>query len=51
MVIIFIRNLQKRKSYKAFDWNLPINGFDDFSQTTYAEDNTPNAKEDCLKRL
>ena len=51
MVIIFIRNSQKRKSYKAFVWNLPINGFDDFSQTTYAEDNTPNAKEDCLKKI
>ena len=33
-----------------FERNLPINEFDDFSQTTYAENNTPNATEDCVKR-
>ena len=33
-----------------FDWNLPINAFEDFSKTTYAEDKTPNTKEDCVKK-
>ena len=33
-----------------FEGNLPINAFDDFSQTTCAEDNTPNATEDCVKK-
>ena len=29
-----------------FGWNFPVNAFDDFSQTSYAEDNTPNATKD-----
>ena len=33
-----------------FERNLPINEFDDFSQTAYAENNTPNATENCVKR-
>ena len=33
-----------------FEGNPPINEFDYFSQTTYAEDNTPNATEDCVKK-
>ena len=33
-----------------FGWNLPINAFDDFSQTAQADDNTPNATEDCVKK-
>ena len=32
-----------------FDWNLLIDASENFSQTTYAEDNTPNATEDCVK--
>ena len=32
------------------DRNLPSNAFDDFSQTAYADDNTPNATGDCVKK-
>ena len=34
-----------------FGLNLPVNAFGDFSQTAYAEDNTPKATGDCLKKL
>ena len=32
------------------DRNLPSNAFDDFSQTAYADDNTPNAMGDYVKK-
>ena len=46
MVIIFIHDLQNRKSCKVIVRYLAeINVFDDFSQTVYADDNMPNATE------
>ena len=49
MVIIFIHDLQNRKSCKVIVRYLAeINVFDDFSQTVYADDNMPNATVDWV---
>ena len=34
-----------------FGSNLPINVFEDFSQTALAKDNTPSATGDCVKKF
>ena len=51
MVIIFIHNLQNRKSSKVIARYLTkINVFEALSQTVYADDKTPNATEDCVRK-
>ena len=55
MVRIFIHDLQNRKivlsHHMLFGQNLPINAFDDLSQTAYANQNTPNATGACVRKL
>ena len=52
MVIIFMLNFLNRKLCEVIVHYLAeINAFDDFSQTVYADDNTPNATGDCIKKL
>ena len=53
MVIIFIHNLQNRKSRKVIVRYLAeINVFDDFSQTVHVDDNTPKMQlETVLKKV
>ena len=52
MVIIFILNLQNRKLCEVIVHYLAeTNAFDDFSQTVYADDNTPNATGHCIKKV
>ena len=34
-----------------FGQNLPINAFDDLSQTAYANQSTPNATGACVRKL
>ena len=51
MVIIFIHDLQNRKSSKVIVHYLTnINVFDAFSQTVYADNKTPNATGDCVRK-
>ena len=55
LAIIFLHDLQKRKSFKVtvcyLCWNLPINAFDNFSQTVYTNENTPNGTGACITKL
>ena len=52
MVIIFMLNFLNRKLCEVIVHYLAeINAFDDFSQTVYADDNTPNATGGCIKKL
>ena len=47
-----MHNLQNRRSYKVIvRYLVEINVFDNFSQTVYVGDNTPNATGDCAKKV
>ena len=49
--MIFIHNMQNRKQCKVIlRYLLEIYAFDDFGQTVFDDDNTPNATGDCVKK-